>query len=293
MTKDTKVKNILKIMGFDLNKEHGKIVRFTNEEDGADYDVWKITIAGSAYVLKKAKGNELKVYSEFLRKLDKGVPHLYKSVKYDNDDYFLMDYVEGITLSKCCQSDLLKAVDALIYIQNLFWETKEPLNYEYSFEKTLENRQNRGKYLNDQELEKAYGKFLEYYQRLPRTLCHDDLLPFNILIDHQATIIDWEYAGILPYPTSLVRMIAHSEEDKKALFFMKESDKEFIVKYYYDHLLKDKGISYLEYQKTLNYFLLYEYCEWIMLGVKYQNTDTKRYQDYYRKAKELLKVINK
>lgn len=36
----------------------------------------------------------------------------------------------------------------------------------------------------------------------------------------RAVLIDWEYALILPYPTSLARLIAHGEEDENAFFHM-------------------------------------------------------------------------
>lgn len=87
--------------------------------------------------------------------------------------------------------------------------------------------------------------------------------------------IDWEYAGILPYPTSLARLIAHGEEDESAFFFMTQKDKDYAIDYYYEHLLKEKGIDYNAYRKTLDYFLLYEYCEWIMLGIEYNHTESE------------------
>ncbi len=127
---------------------------------------------------------------------------------------------------------------------------------------------------------------------IPRTLCHDDLLPFNVLIAKgKAAIIDWEYAGILPYPTSLARLIAHGEEDGKAFFHMKQADKDYAIEYFFEHLLKDKGINYDDYLRTMDYFLLFEYCEWIMLGNKYNDTKSERFKAYLIKAKDLAKKL--
>ena len=106
-----------------------------------------------------------------------------------------------------------------------------------------------------------------------------------------ATIIDWEYAAILPYPTSLARLIAHGEEDESAFFYMTQADKDYAIEYYFEHLLKENGIDYNDYRRTLDYFLLYEYCEWIMLGVKYNETGSERFQKYYAKAKEHIKSL--
>lgn len=107
----------------------------------------------------------------------------------------------------------------------------------------------------------------------------------------RAVLIDWEYALILPYPTSLARLIAHGEEDENAFFHMTQADKDFAIDYYFEHLLQEKGIKYPEYRRTFDYFLLYEYCEWVAIGVKYGETNAERYRMYYTKAKEYLKKL--
>ena len=107
----------------------------------------------------------------------------------------------------------------------------------------------------------------------------------------RAVLIDWEYAGILPYPTSLARLVAHGEEDENAFFHMTQADKDFAIDYYFEHLLQEKEIKYPEYRRTMDYFLLYEYCEWVAIGVKYGETNTERYRMYYAKAKEYLKKL--
>lgn len=174
----------------------------------------------------------------------------------------------------------------------MYWERRECQAVDLTFEASLPRQQNRGKYLNDADLEHAYAEYLRLYSSVPRTLCHDDLLPFNVLCANgHATIIDWEYAAILPYPTSLARLTAHGEEDESAFFYMTQADKDYAIEYYFEHLLKENGIDYNDYRRTLDYFLLYEYCEWIMLGVKYNETDSERFQKYYAKAKEHIKSL--
>ncbi|MBQ8293616.1 MAG: aminoglycoside phosphotransferase family protein [Bacilli bacterium] len=279
------------IQKLNLETDNYQIEPFKSEEDGSNYEVWKIITDKHTFVLKKAKNYELSIYNIFLKQLTSSVPHLYKTIKIENDEYVLMEYIEGHTMSKCDLDSLIKVVDALIKIQKKFWKVSEPDNFMYSFDKTFESRKKRGTYLNDSELAKAYSKFLEYYEKLPRTLCHDDLLPFNVLINDKAWIIDWEYAGIMPYLTSFTRLIAHSEEKEDAFFYMKDADKKYIIDYYYEHLAKEKGITYQEYQLALKYFILYEYAEWIMLGVKYDNKESLRYQEYFKKAKQLVKEL--
>ena len=106
------------------------------------------------------------------------------------------------------------------------------------------------------------------------------MLPFNVIVNDSAYLIDWEHAGILPYPTPLVRLIAHGKDDPKYIFYMTDEDKNFAIEYFYKHCIKYHNVNYDEYIKTINLFLVYEYSEWIMLGNKYENTNTERYNYY-------------
>ncbi|MBQ8431973.1 MAG: aminoglycoside phosphotransferase family protein [Clostridia bacterium] len=262
-----------------------EILPFRSREDGAAYEVWKVTHGANTYVWKKAKQYELEIYSAFFADGIAGVPRFYGSACSHGTSYFLMEYVTGEDLCRCDRQSLKKALDALIGLQARYWENKETAEVGFSFAKSLAHRNERGAYLGDAGIEAAYGEFLSIYQTVPRTLCHDDLLPFNVLVsENRATIIDWELAGILPYPTALARLLAHGEETENAFFYMKEEDKSFAIDYYYRHLIEEKGIPYGEYRRTMDLFLLYEYCEWIMLGVKYRDADMDRYRHYLAKA---------
>lgn len=259
---------------------------FLSEEDGGAYDVWKVDTGRETLVLKKAKGEELAVYSAFFPGNTPEVPRVLKSCSAEGGDWFLMEFVPGENLCRCTRENLTAALDALIALQIRWWENGELADVGRSYEKSLAGRKTRGQYLCDPELERAYGDYLALYAALPQTLCHDDLLPFNVLVsEERAVILDWEYGGILPYPTSLARLIAHGSGEEGALFFMTEEDRAFAVDYYYRRLVKGKGISYEEYRRAVDLFLLYEYCEWIMLGNRYDDADMERYDRYLELAK--------
>mgnify|MGYP003291561478 CR=1 FL=1 len=262
------------------------------EEDGSFYDVWTVTTTVETYILKKAKEREYAVYTDLLKEAPSGAPKLLTALRFMEEDYLLLEYVRGENLCKCDRERLKLVLEALIALQEHFWGKTEFDGVAVPFEESLAHRKNRGKYLNDGEIEKAYADFLQQYPNLPRTLCHDDLLPFNVIAGEQdAKLIDWESAGILPYPVSLARLIAHGEEKADAFFFMTEADRQFAIDYYYDRLIRSKGIGYADYRKALDGCLLYEYCEWIMLGVKYPEGDMTRYRQYLRKAKEHIKSM--
>ena len=287
-----KISRILNSINLQVEDDDFDVITFVNAEDGEAYDVWKIVLDSQSYVLKRAKQYEIEVYSAFFKDTISGTPRLFGTCCVDEENYILMEYVNGNDMRKCNRDSLKKTLDALIELQQQYWEDKTRASVGYSYEKSLEQRINRGKYLNDANLENAYGIFLSEYQALPRTLCHDDLLPFNVLTnENSAVIIDWEYAGILPYPVSIARLIAHGEEDDSAFFYMKKEDRQFAIDYYYENLIKHKDITYTDYRRSLDLFLFYEYCEWIMLGVKYADADMKRYEHYLKKAKRHLKMI--
>ena len=266
--------------------------RFQNREDGSNYDVWLIDADGRRVVLKKAKGYELEIYERFLSIASVGVPEFIESTKHGDNKYFLTEYVEGNDLCVCDRASLIKVLDALIALQDRFWSDTSRLDVGHSLQKSLDGRINRGKYLCDPRIEKAYELYLSLYQHLPLTLCHDDLLPFNVIVNSShAAIIDWEYAGMLPYPTSLVRLISHSEEDGGAFFYIQNEDKAFAVEYYYENLVRKKGISRADYERDVHMFMLYEYCEWIYLGNKYKSDDKTMLEKYFQKAHSHLDAI--
>ena len=273
------------------------ITQLKHEEDDEPYQVWRIDSDNTKYILKEAKGNESEIYQSILAVLKESIPSLYQVITTEEKTYLLMEYIEGENLCKCNRTKLTRALNALISLQQKTWEGRTLDHLENFYDKSLIQRQHRGKYLNDSLLEEAYEKFLRVFQFTPKALCHDDLLPFNVISDNnKAYLIDWECGGILPYPTSFARLIAHTEENENAFFYMTKADRRFAIDYYYDNLLKEKGISYSDWLKTLEYFLFYEYCEWVFVGNKYHATNGKYYKKYLPIAKQhaikILKIEN-
>ena len=198
-----------------------------------------------------------------------------------------MEYIQGEDLRSCNRRKLNLALDALVALQRKTWEDQTLADVGYTYERSRKNLENRARYLNDPLLETVFQQFLQVYASVPRTLCHDDLLPFNVIAsDNRAVLIDWECGGLLPYPASFARLIAHGEEKENAFFYMTREDKNFAVDYYYENLLKEKGITYAQWRENLAYFLFSEYCEWVFVGNKYGVTDGENFQKYLPLAKE-------
>ena len=263
------------------------ITQLKHEEDNELYQVWIIDADNTKYILKEAKGNEQELYSTVLATAKTSVPTLYQVITSNEKAYLLLEYIEGEDLCRCNRIKLTRTLDALISLQKQTWEMETTDYLEDVFDKSFIQRKKRGKYLNNTDLEIAYERFLSVYQSVPKTLCHDDLLPFNVICSNEkAVLIDWECGGILPYPTAFARLVAYAEEVEDALFYMTNADKRFAIDYYYDNLLKEKGISYTNWLNTLEYFLFYEYCEWVFVGNRYNATDGKYYQKYLPIAKQ-------
>ena len=265
---------------------------FVSDEDGSEYAVWLVDNGHRKYVLKQAKAYEIDVYRSFFSSGQSYVPSFLGSCHDNGRDYFLTEYFAGIDLRVCDRKRLIRVLDALADMQNEFWERTELYDACVTMEKSLEAVRNRGKYLGSELLEKAYRKFEQVYRETPRSLCHDDLLPINVLVNNErAVFIDWEYGGVLPYLGAFARLIAHGREDRNYYFYMSAEDREFAISYYYDVLAKQHGISQEEFRQTLDYFLFYEYCEWIMLGNRYDSRSDERYMYYLNLAEQLAKKL--
>lgn len=264
---------------------------YVSAEDGEPYDVCLLRTAQGPRVLKRAKQHEAEIYQSLLAGCP-CVPHLYDCRKVDGEVYLLLEQVKGQPATRLDRRALSKILDALIRVQDKYWQDV-PVTDGFGYETALASRQSRGQYLGDETLERAYAAYLTLFEHLPRTLCHDDLLPFNVLVsDTGATLIDWEVAGVLAYPTCIARLLAHAQESPEALFYISEQDKAFAIDEYYNRLIRPRGIPYTDYRLALDHFFLYEYAEWIMLEHKFGGTDPDRYRRYLSLAQNIANSLN-
>ena len=276
------IQNIRQIVGLiDPSISVNDAEAFRSEEDGEEYHVWKIFTSHDPLVLKKIQPREKEIYQYFFAQ-GGPAPKIYGF----SEDWMLMEYIPGHTLSRCCRQDLIIALDGLIESQKKFWNKAEFSGIGFDFDSCYAGREKRILYLED--LTACYEAYLDAFRSIPRTLCNDDLLPFNVVIsDNKAVFLDWEYGGILPYPCALARLIAYGEEDESALFYMKQEDQIFAVEYYYDHLIKEMNISYEEYIHTMKLFFFKEYSEWIYCANQIGDRTGEYYQKYAPRARKL------
>ena len=276
------IQNIRQIVGnIDPNISVNDAKAFRSEEDGAEYHVWKIFTDSEPLVLKKIQPREKEIYQHFFS-LGGPVP---KVIGYF-EDWMLMEYIPGHTLCRCCRDDLIVTLNALIDSQKKFWNKEAFSGIGFDFGTCYAGREKRLPYLED--LTTCYEAYLETFRSIPRTLCNDDLLPFNVVIcNGRAVFLDWEYGGMLPYPCALARLIAYGEENENSLFYMKQEDQIFAVDYYYQNLIREMGISYDDYIRTMKLFFFKEYSEWIYCA----GLSGDRAGEYYQKYAPLARKI--
>ena len=279
MNKTTISRLLNKILNqyFDFTVEY-----FHYEETRGHYkNIYKIITTDKIYVLKKAKGNELDIYQN-LNNSSNHLPYFYGCCHYYKNDYVLIEYVNGHNLMKMDKESLIKIITAIIETQKKHWLS--PLEFGLTNEELLKSRYNRLSYLPD-ELKETYVEYIECLKKAPVTFSHEDLLPFNVLINKdRVCFIDLEVGGILPYPTMLARLISHTKEDKDALFYLKKEDYDFAISYYFDNFIKEQGITYQEYIRTMNLFIFNELIEWIYVYKKNNFSLNDFYNSYYQKA---------
>ena len=272
-------------MGIDTS--NCRISQFHSAEDGDTYDVWRVEIPEGIRVLKRAKASEAQIYSIYFSSVKTYAPQVYAVAEYNGESYLLMEYIPGNDMSVATRDTITMALNSLIAMQMEYWQKSNTLDSACATART-----NRRNYLKNATLEQAYDIYLSFIQKMPLTLCHDDLLPFNVMIsDKRAVLIDWEVGGILPYPTSLARLIAHSSSEPDAFFYISDADKAFAIDYYYANLPVKMGISRSDFDRDLALCMLYEYCEWVYVGNKYPDGDKVRYQSYLKKALQQAKYL--
>lgn len=112
------IRNIMKAFGFELGLAGAEA--FRAEEDSAAYQVWKLQTDRGPMVLKKTSPVERAVYEAFFRE-GGPVPKVYAFSVYEGEDYMLMEFVSGESMSRCTRGRLVRVLDALIESQARWW----------------------------------------------------------------------------------------------------------------------------------------------------------------------------
>lgn len=263
------------------------------------YDVYKIRVDGQTYVLKKSDEAEAGIYRDFLAGQGFRTPKYFGSGKYDGKIWLLMEYIEGTDLREFTEEMAYGCADSITAVMNAYWQRDEQefesKKLDRRFEKYWKRINKRAQCLEGEPLlRQAYSVFLQRQLTCPRTLCNGDFLQYNaILRDGEIYIIDWAFAGIMPYSLDIARLIAHGTEDRRTFpFYMVDQYREIYVRQVYEKLREKPDQE--QYGRDIKLSLLNEYIEFIEWELNHPDEERDGVFSYYygqaRKAAE--EIIN-
>lgn len=220
------------------------IERFHDNGEGVDrtYNVYKIISDEQTYILKQSDDNEIEVYEKFLAGKNLPVPNFEDWTCINNTKWILIEYIAGTDLRVFSKDMAYGCADSLSRIFNMYWQEDcfEENKLDNRFERYWKRINKRAECLIDEpKLSSAYSVFLDRQLVCPRTLCNGDFLQCNAIeSNNHIVLIDWAFAGIMPYSLDVARLISHgSEKFFPFPFYMTDEYRKIFLKGLYDKLL--------------------------------------------------------
>lgn len=276
-----------------------EVAQFFDDGEGElrRYDVYRIRADGQSYVLKKSDSAEVGIYRDFLAGRGFRTPAYYGSGEYDGKIWLLMEYIEGEDLREFTREMAYGCADSITAVMNAYWQKDarefERRKLDQRFEKYWKRINRRAECLEGEpELLRAYSIFIQRQLVCPRTLCNGDFLQYNaILREGKIYIIDWAFAGIMPYALDIARLIAHGTEDRRTFpFYMTDEYREIYVRQVYEKL-REKP-DWEQYNRDIRLALLNEYIEFIEWDLNHPDEERDEvFAYYYGQARKIADEI--
>jgi thiamine kinase-like enzyme len=272
------------------------IERFHDNGEGVDrtYNVYKITVDEQTYILKKSDENEIGVYERYLSDKNLPVPKVEGWTCVNRINWILIEYIAGADLRVFNKDMAYGCADSLSRIFNMYWQNGdlEKNKIDNRFERYWTRINKRAECLKKElTLANAYGIFLDRQLVCPRTLCNGDFLQCNAIeSDDGIVLIDWAFAGIMPYSLDVARLIAHgSEKFFPFPFYMTDEYRKIFLKAVYDKLLYKPDYKQFIWDVILS--CLNECIEFIENELNDESIERDDVFTYYYKNAEVLADI--
>ncbi|WP_017414793.1 aminoglycoside phosphotransferase family protein [Clostridium tunisiense] len=272
------------------------IEQFHDDGEGEDriYNVYKIIAGEEKYILKKSEDNEIKVYEKFLLYKNLPVPKLEGWTCVGNTKWILIEYIKGQDLRNFNEGMAHGCAESLAKIFNTYWQESnfEGNKLDNRFERYWTRINKRAQCLkNEPKLSSAYKAFLDRQLVCPRTLCNGDFLQFNVIESKESIVlIDWAFAGIMPYSLDIARLISHGSEKYFPFpFYMTDEYRKIFVKGVYERLIYKPNYKQFIWDVILS--CLNECIEFIERELKDDTMERDEGFDYYYKNAEALADI--
>lgn len=189
--------------------------QISNEKLEKIYDAYLLKDKNDKkFVLKKATEKEYLINQLLIKhQFSYLIPELIHFSKDSNQTFWITTrYFSGKDLSELPPHLSTSLGSELANLVNYFYHRPDVLDYlTPSIDEQLSKKTTiLNKIDCHSPLFKAYSYYLNRFKTIPKTLCHDDLLPINLLYNNnhsnQLKIIDWEHATIGSYLTDITRL---------------------------------------------------------------------------------------
>lgn len=282
---------------------------FFNERLDKDYQVYRLaTREGKIVVLKKANKEECDA-NQLLSELNRVEisPEFIKITIDSNENYWLItEFFPGEDLSILKKKAATELGEELAKLANYFFEANDKLiTFSPNKKNQIESKyQLLEKLTTNLDLYKTYEEYIIRFKEIPNTICHDDLLPINVLFDeknNRIKILDWEHVRLSSYICDVARFSAFYSDDevsfKKGFSFLAEEENiQLFLKTYYSFLTLEikKRFSFEQFMQDYHLECLNQY----LLNISYLEdiskemlkTDWEFY--FYQLAVDKAKFIN-
>lgn len=261
------------------------------------YSVYRITANQKHYVLKKSDEQEINIYKNFLNSKAFHTPAFYGNIEMEGNHWILLEYIEGPDLRDFSVDMAYACAESITTIMNSYWQSDEiefqQKKCDHRFERYLKRIEKRALcLLNEEKLSKAYQLFIDRQKLCPRTLCNGDFLQYNAIYRNKCVyIIDWAFAGIMPYSLDIARLIAHGTEKRTTFpFYMTNEHRQIYIKEVYKRLSNKP--DWKQYLRDIRLSLLNEYVEFIEYELNHPQEERDAIFDYhYNQANDLSDEI--
>lgn len=212
----------------------------------------------------------------------------------NNTVWILIEYIPGSDLRKFNKDMAFECADSLSTIFNMYWQESsfKENNINSRFQRYWTRINKRASCLKEEsKLSAAYTIFLDRQLTSPRTLCNGDFLQFNaIKNDEGITLIDWGFAGIMPYSLDIARLITHgSEEFFPFPFYMTDEYRRIFLKELYNKLVYRP--DYHQYVWDIVLSCLNECIEFIESELNDNSLERNEIFNYYYENAQILSNI--
>ncbi|MFA5036631.1 MAG: phosphotransferase [Candidatus Izemoplasmatales bacterium] len=221
-----------------LGKEYIIIKQFQDQKLGKVYEVYLVKYNDILYVVKKTTQHEILIFTRYFNNHHFNVAYILNQYLDLEGNYWILTNYFNLKDARHRNAKVMKQCAnaiAQIHASYLYNTIEEDLDTDRTVRYLLKKQ----KSLQDYPLlYDAASVAIKRVQTAPVTLCHEDLLPINILCDeNQAVIVDFEEAYFLAYFFDPARFVTHYDNDN--LFYVSKSSQEAFLHTYFQRIKKE------------------------------------------------------